>query len=96
MGKYTEEKIEGCYLYFTSKCTAEAFHAHGNVNTMRREGSAKFFIREDGSVKVDDVGCLNKRQIKAIVEYIGINYLEMVDKWKKGSLSGVPFRYYEK
>lgn len=27
MPKYSEFKIAGCYLYFTSKCIVEAMHA---------------------------------------------------------------------
>lgn len=56
--------FDGYHLYFTSSCAAEAFPAYASKNR-RRESSAEFFIRNDGSAVVAEQGkedaCFNCR-----------------------------------
>ena len=43
MPKYTEYKVFGHYLYFTSYCVVEAMHVHAGDEEMTQSKSAKFF-----------------------------------------------------
>jgi len=88
MPKYTDEKVLGCYLYFTSHCTLEAMHAHASDRKLTEKGSAKFFVRADGSTVVARKGRLNPRQIAGIQEYVKLNYLRMYAQWRASSVNG--------
>jgi len=88
MPKYTDEKVLGCYLYFTSHCTLEAMHAHASDRKLTEKGSAKFFVKADGSTVVVRKGRLNQRQIAGIQEYIKLNYLRMYAQWRASSVNG--------
>lgn len=91
MPDYTKNTIDGYVLYFTSKCVVEAFHAHSSKNR-RPGGSAKIFIREDGSVKVEKTGDLPDKTLHRIINYIGVNYKQMYRIWVAHGGSG----YYRK
>ena len=52
MPKYYQDKVFGHYLYFTSHCIIEAMHAHASNEELSEEGSAKFFVKSDGSTIV--------------------------------------------
>ena len=52
MPKYYQEKVAGYYLYYTKHCVIEAMHAHASDKKMTEEGSAKFFVRADGSTEI--------------------------------------------
>ena len=54
MPKYYPFKICGYYLYFTSHCTLEAMHVHAGDEELTEKGSAKFWVRSDGSTEVSD------------------------------------------
>jgi len=88
MPKYTDEKVLGCYLYFTSHCTLEAMHAHASDRKLTEKGSAKFFVKADGATVVARKGRLNQRQIAGIQEYIKLNYLRMYAQWRASSVNG--------
>ena len=45
MPKYYEYKIYGYYLYFTSKCTLEAMHAHASDRSLRKRGRQNSSLR---------------------------------------------------
>ena len=49
MPKYYPFKVEGYYLYFTSKCVMECMHVHASDSELARKGAANFFVKEDGS-----------------------------------------------
>lgn len=79
--KYSKHRVKGLVVYFTDSCLVEAFHAHAS-ESQRKAGSAKFFIYEDGSSRVDKVGALSKPQIKAVQDFIKDNHMEMFEQWK--------------
>ena len=54
MPKYYQFKVAGYYLYYTKHCIVEAMHAHASDKRMTEGGSAKFFIRADGSSFVQE------------------------------------------
>jgi len=87
MPKYCEEKVFGCYLYFTSHCTLEAMHAHASDRKLTEKGSAKFFVRADGSTVVARKGRLKHKQISGIQAYIKLNYLRMYAQWSASSVN---------
>ena len=58
MPKYYQDKICGYYLYFTSFCTVECMHVHASDRKLTEEGSAKFFVKEDGSTVLQKRGIL--------------------------------------
>lgn len=53
MPKYFEFKVAGYYLYFTAHCIVECMHVHASDSRLTEEGSAKLFVRSDGSSEVD-------------------------------------------
>ena len=82
MPKYYPFKISGYYLYFTSHCTLECMHVHASDEELTEEGSAKFFVRSDGSTEVSNRGCLKDREIKEIQKFIKANYEDMYITWR--------------
>ena len=88
MPNFANEKICGYYLYFTSHCVIEAMHAHASDGKLTEEGSAKFFVKADGSTEVQHRGRLSEREIKVIQKFIKKHYLEMYEKWSQDSDSG--------
>ena len=81
MPKYSEQKVCGCYLYFTSECIIEAMHAHANEKGTIRRGAAKFWVHSDGSSTVADKGTLTSQQITGIQKHIKKNLPQMVERW---------------
>ena len=54
MPKYFKEKVAGYYLYYTKHCVIEAMHAHASEEELSERGSAKFWVKADGSSIVQD------------------------------------------
>lgn len=81
MPKYYEYKVAGYYLYFTSFCTVECMHVHASDRTLREAGSAKFFVKEDGSTVLQNKGILNDLEVRRIQKFIKENYKEMYSMW---------------
>ena len=88
MPKYYPYKVAGYYLYFTSKCVVECMHVHASDKELTRKGSAKFFVKEDGTSVLQNKGNLTDREVRKIAEYIKDNYLEMYEEWQKYSKNG--------
>ena len=84
MPKYYQFAVCGYYLYFTSACVIEAFHVHASDTRLTESGSAKFFVHEDGTVKIMKKGRLSDKSLKVITEFISVNYQEMYLKWLDG------------
>ena len=63
MPKYFPFKICGYYLYFTAHCVVECMHVHASNEELTEPGSAKFFVRSDGSSKLTARGRLKDREI---------------------------------
>jgi hypothetical protein len=82
MPKYYSFLIADHYLYFTSFCIVEAMHVHAGDKELSEAGSAKFFVRADGSSKLEKRGDLKDNQITIIQKFIKENYVEMYQKWK--------------
>ena len=66
MPKYKNFLVYGYYLYFTSHCVVEAFHVHASNKQLSEGGSAKFFVREDGTSTVTKKGRLSNRTLRLI------------------------------
>lgn len=81
--KYYSFKIAGYYLYFTSKCIIEAFHVHASDRRLTEEGSAKFFVRDDGSTRVVVRGVLTDQEVRKIQRFIADHYHEMYLMWSE-------------
>ena len=92
MPKYFAFKIYGYYLYFTSHCIVEAMHAHASDSKLTEAGSAKFFVRADGSTVLQKRGTLKDHEITKIQKFIKSHYLEMYQAWTEDSEIG----FYEK
>ena len=88
MPKYTEDKIFGHYLYFTSHCTMEAMHVHAGDEELTETGSAKFFVYADGRSVMKRRGDLTKKQQAGIQQYIKKHYQVMYAKWRRKSKQG--------
>ena len=88
MPKYTEDKICGHYLYFTSYCTLEAMHVHASDKSLSEAKSAKFFVRADGSSVMKRRGDLTREEQSGIQRYIKKNYLSMFERWTAKSANG--------
>ena len=87
MPKYFQEKVAGYYLYFTKHCIIECMHAHASDRKLTEAGSAKFFVRSDGSTYLQQRGQLTDREIRIIQRFIKLHYLEMYERWvREGGL----------
>lgn len=91
MPKYFPYKICGYYLYFTAHCFLECMHAHASDEELTETGSAKFFVRSDGSTRLMNRGRLSEREIRIIQDFIRENYESMYMTWRTMSANG----YYE-
>ncbi|WP_282190730.1 DUF4160 domain-containing protein [Adlercreutzia caecimuris] len=88
MPKYFNFKVCGYYLYFTSHCIVECMHVHASDRKLTEQGSAKFFVREDGSSVLQSPGILNERELRQIQSFISENYREMYLTWSQFSDEG--------
>ena len=91
MPKYFPYKICGYYLYFTAHCVLECMHAHASDEELTETGSAKFFVRSDGSTRLMNRGRVSEREIRIIQDFIRENYESMYMTWRTMSANG----YYE-
>ncbi|WP_368389091.1 DUF4160 domain-containing protein [uncultured Adlercreutzia sp.] len=88
MPKYFNFKVCGYYLYFTSHCIVECMHVHASDRKLTEQGSAKFFVRDDGSSVLQSPGILNEREVRQIQSFISENYREMYLTWSQFSDEG--------
>ena len=88
MPKYFDFKICGYYLYFTSHCIVECMHVHASDSRLTENGSAKFFVKEDGNTIIQNKGQLSDRETRIIRDFIKENYKEMYLKWSELSEHG--------
>ena len=88
MPKYYDFKVAGYYLYFTSHCIIECMHVHASDRKLTEAGSAKLFVKGDGSTVVCERGVLNDRELRSIQSFIRENYLDMYKKWQLLSEEG--------
>ncbi len=88
MPKYYEFKVAGYFLYFTSKCVLECMHVHASDRKLTQEGSAKFFVKENGDSILQNRGKLTDREINKIQEFIKEHYKEMYLRWSEYSTEG--------
>lgn len=86
--KYYEFKVCGYYLYFTAKCIVEAFHVHASDSKLSEEGSAKFFVKENGDSEIQKSGILSRQELNIIQKFIKENYKDMYKKWSSISDEG--------
>ena len=88
MPKYFSFKVCGYYLYFTSHCVVECMHAHASDEELTEAGSAKFFVRGDGSSRMTNRGKLTEREAFQIQKFIAENYETMYLVWRTMSQNG--------
>ncbi len=88
MPKYFPFKVYGYYLYYTSFCIIECMHVHASDSRLSEGGSAKFFVRADGSTVVQKKGVLTDLEVRKIQAFIREHYLEMYETWKADSDKG--------
>lgn len=88
MPKFYEFKVAGYYLYFTSFCIVECMHVHASDGRLTEAGSAKFFVKKDGTSVLKNPGVLNEREIRKIQDFIRQHYKEMYRKWAEYSQEG--------
>ena len=73
-------RYKAYYVYFTSHCLIEAFHVHSGKDK-KRAGSAKFWIREDGSSVIAKKGKLSDKTLRGIQGFISNNYQLLYKDW---------------
>ncbi len=88
MPKYFNFKVCGYFLYFPSHCIIECMHVYASDRKLTEQGSAKFFVKENGDSVLQNAGVLSPREIRAIQEFIKDNYQEMYLKWAELSDEG--------
>lgn len=88
MPKYFPYKVCGYYLYYTSFCLIECMHVHASDTKLTEAGSAKFFVRSDGSTVTQKRGVLTDQEIRKVREFIKEHYLEMYELWRVNSDKG--------
>ena len=77
MPKYFDFKVCGYFLYFTSRCIIECMHVHASDARLTEAGSAKFFVKSDGSTVLKNRGMLSDKELRVIQAFIKENYREM-------------------
>lgn len=88
MPKYYDFMVAGYSLYFTSFCVLECMHVHASDKKLTEEGSAKFFVKENGDSVLQERGRLTDKEINTIQKFIKKNYKEMYLKWSRYSKEG--------
>ncbi len=88
MPKYFDFKVCGYFLYFTSHCIIECMHVHASDARLTEAGSAKFFVKSDGSTVLKNRGTLSDKELRVIQAFIKENYREMYLKWSMMSEEG--------
>ena len=88
MPKYFDFKACGYFLYFTSHCIIECMHVHASDARLTEAGSAKFFVKSDGSTVLKNRGKLSDKELRVIQAFIKENYREMYLKWSAMSDEG--------
>ena len=88
MPKYFQDKIAGYYLYYTMHCIVECMHSHASDRRLTEGGSAKLYVRSDGSTSVCHRGQLTDKELFIIQKYIKEHYLEMYETWRRDSDKG--------
>ena len=71
-----------------SAAVIECMHVHASDRKLTEGGSAKFFVKDDGSTVLQERGILTDREIRKIKEFIKQNYQEMYLKWSEYSTEG--------
>lgn len=88
MPKYFDFKVCGYFLYFTSHCIIECMHVHASDARLTEAGSAKFFVKSDGSTVLKNRGKLSDKELRVIQAFIKENYREMYLRWSAMSDEG--------
>ena len=88
MPKYFDFKVCGYFLYFTSHCIIECMHVHASDARLTEAGSAKFFVKSDGSTVLKNRAMLSDKELRVIQAFIKENYREMYLKWSAMSDEG--------
>ena len=88
MPKYFDFKVCGYFLYFTSHCIIECMHVHAGDARLTEAGSAKFFVKSDGSTVLKNREMLSDKELRVIQAFIKENYREMYLKWSAMSDEG--------
>ena len=88
MPKYFDFKVCGYFLYFTSHCIIECMHVHASDARLTEAGSAKFFVKSDGSTVLKNREMLSDKELLVIQAFIKENYREMYLKWSAMSDEG--------
>lgn len=88
MPKYFDFKVCGYFLYFTSHCIIECMHVHASDARLTEAGSAKLFVKSDGSTVLKNRGMLSDKELRVIQAFIKENYREMYLKWSAMSDEG--------
>lgn len=81
MPKYSEDKVAGYFLYFTSHCIVELMHVHASDKRLTEAGSAKLWVKDNGDIVVANMGQLNSVELGKIAKYIKLNISTMRKKW---------------
>ena len=63
-------------------------HAHASDEELTEAGSAKFFVRGDGSSHITNRGKLTEREASQIQKFIAENYETMYLVWRTMSQNG--------
>lgn len=63
-------------------------HAHASDTKLTEAGSAKFFVKSNGSSILKNRGALSDKELKTVQTFIKENYREMYLKWSVMSQNG--------
>ena len=63
-------------------------HVHASDARLTEAGSAKFFVKSDGSTVLKNRGMLSDKELRVIQAFIKENYREMYLKWSAMSDEG--------
>jgi len=81
MPKWTDTKVAGYTLYFTTHDGGEPVHSHASTKRLVEAGSAKIWVYQNGNTEVADSGNLSSTEIKRICKFIKENKQDLFEVW---------------
>ena len=83
MPKWTDTKVAGYTLYFTTHDGGEPVHSHASTKRLVEAGSAKIWVYQNGDTEVADSGNLSATEIRRVCKFITENKQDLFEVWHK-------------
>ena len=82
MPKWTDTKVAGYTLYFTTHDRGEPVHSHASSRRLIEAGSAKIWVYKNGDTSIADPGTLSSVELNRICKFIKNNKEDLFEAWQ--------------